>query len=118
MGQGLLHIQKVAKTSPLSDHFKNGGTVYQPDYYKLDEKNVEEFVRDSFSSEYHPMSTCSMLLEHEGGVVDERLKVYGTANLRVVDASIFPLAVRGNLQTLVYAVAERAADFVKQDASK
>lgn len=53
---------------------------------------------------------------HDGRVVDERLKVHGTRNLRVVDASVFPLHVRGNLASLVYAVAERAADFVKEDA--
>ena len=63
------------------------------------------------------MSTCSMLPRTEGGVVDPRLKVYGTRNLRVVDASVFPLAVRGNLQTLVYAVAERAVDFLREDGA-
>lgn len=90
--------------------------MYQPGFYKLDEKNVEDFVRRKFASEYHPIGTCSMLPRHRGGVVDERLKVYGTENVRVVDASIFPLQVRGNLQTLVYAVAERAAEFIKGDA--
>ncbi|KAI4158222.1 MAG: hypothetical protein LQ342_007669 [Letrouitia transgressa] len=116
VGQGLLHLQQVARTPPLSTHLKNGGTVYQPGFYKLDEKNVEDFVRRKFASEYHPIGTCSMLPRHRGGVVDERLKVYGTENVRVVDASIFPLQVRGNLQTLVYAVAERAAEFIKGDA--
>ena len=115
VGQGLLHIQQVAQTAPLSTHLKDGGTVYQPGFYKLDQSNVEDFVKKGFASEYHPMGTCSMLPRHEGGVVDEKLKVYGTENVRVVDASIFPLAVRGNLQTLVYAVAERAAEFVKMD---
>ena len=51
----------------------------------------------------------------EGGVVSERMVVHGTRNLRVVDASVFPLQVRGNLASLVYAVAERAADFIKAD---
>lgn len=41
--------------------------------------------------------------------------VHGTSNLRVVDASYFPLQVRGNLANLVYAVAERAADFIEAD---
>lgn len=116
ISQGVLHIQKIARTKPLASHLKDGGTVYQPGFHELDESNVEDFVRANAASEWHPIGTCAMLPLSAGGVVDERMRVYGTENLRVVDASIFPLQVRGNLQTLVYAVAERAADFVKEDA--
>ena len=51
----------------------------------------------------------------EGGVVDERFRVHGTKGLRVMDASVFPLLVRGNLASLVYAVAERGADFLREE---
>jgi choline dehydrogenase-like flavoprotein len=54
-----------------------------------------------------------MLPKESGGVVDSKLKVYGTKNLRVVDASIFPLEPSGNIQAVVYAVAEKAADIIK-----
>lgn len=67
-------------------------------------------------SKYHPCGTVAIMPEHKGGVVDERFRVYRVEGLRVVDASIFPMIPRGNLQTLVYAVAERAANFVKDDA--
>lgn len=50
-----------------------------------------------------------------GGVVDSRLKVYGTQNVRVVDASIMPFQVSGHLTSTLYAIAERAADFIKED---
>jgi choline dehydrogenase-like flavoprotein len=40
-----------------------------------------------------------MMPEGEGGVADAKLKVYGVANPRVVDASIFRLEIRTNLQT-------------------
>ncbi len=56
-----------------------------------------------------------MLPKEDGGVVNSSLRVYGTKNLRVVDASIFPLNVRGNLGSLVYAVAERASDLIKNE---
>lgn len=46
-------------------------------------------------------------------MVDERLKVYGTSNVRVVDASVFPSQVSGHLTATVYAIAERAADIIK-----
>ncbi|EER42396.1 glucose-methanol-choline oxidoreductase [Histoplasma capsulatum H143] len=57
-----------------------------------------------------------MLPEDQGGVVNENLVVHGTLNLRVCDASIFPVIPPANLMATVYAVAERAADIIKTDA--
>ncbi|KAK6224459.1 GMC oxidoreductase [Colletotrichum tabaci] len=111
-----LHLQTVARTAPLRDLLQGGGSVYQPGYRALTADNVESWVRDAVQSEYHPCGTCAMLPKSAGGVVDERLRVYGVEGLRVVDASVFPLIPRANIQSLVYAVAERAADFIKQDA--
>ena len=113
ISQAVLHIQQVARTEPLSMHLKDSGNVFQPGFYELNDANVEAFVKNTFTSEYHPMGTCAMGLRDQGGVVDERLLVHGTSNLRVVDASVFPLQVKGNLVSLLYAVAERAADFIK-----
>jgi choline dehydrogenase-like flavoprotein len=59
-----------------------------------------------------------MLPRESGGVVDERLRVYGTTNLRVCDASIFPLIPAANIMSTVYAVAERAADLIRSEAGK
>ncbi|OHE99413.1 GMC oxidoreductase [Colletotrichum orchidophilum] len=111
-----LHLQTVARTPPLSNLLQGGGTVFQPGYHELTAENVEDWIRDSMQSEYHPCGTCAMLPRSKGGVIDERFKVYGVKGLRVVDASIFPLIPRANIQSLVYAVAERAADFIKEDA--
>ncbi|OLN96651.1 Glucose oxidase 1 [Colletotrichum chlorophyti] len=112
-----LHLQTVARTKPLSGLLQGEGTVFQPGYHELTAQNVEDWVRSSMQSEYHPCGTCAMLPRAKGGVVDEKFRVYGVQKLRVVDASIFPLIPRANIQSLVYAVAERAADFIKQDAS-
>ncbi|KJK66944.1 GMC oxidoreductase [Aspergillus parasiticus SU-1] len=62
---------------------------------------------------HHSCGTAAMLPREQGGVVDQDLKVYGTKNLRVVDASVFPLISYGNPMATVYAVAERAADLFK-----
>jgi choline dehydrogenase-like flavoprotein len=48
-----------------------------------------------------------------GGVVDTNLTVYGTTNVRVVDASVVPFQVCGHLTSTLYAVAEKAADAIK-----
>jgi choline dehydrogenase len=110
-----LHLQVIAKTPPLSTLLVNNGTSYQPGYYALNENNFGDLIKKNLQSEYHPAGTCAVLSRDEGGVVDAKFKVYGADGLRVVDASIFPMLPRGNLQTLVYAIAERAADWIKED---
>ncbi|KAK3291715.1 uncharacterized protein B0H64DRAFT_477917, partial [Chaetomium fimeti] len=62
----------------------------------------------------HPSGTCAMMPERLGGCVAPDLTVYGVRGLRVVDASIMPLIPAGGLQGTVYAVAEKAADLIKE----
>jgi choline dehydrogenase-like flavoprotein len=45
-----------------------------------------------------------------GGVVDTTGKVYGTRNVRIVDASIMPTQISGHLSATVYALAEKIAN--------
>lgn len=49
-----------------------------------------------------------------GGVVNNGLRVYGTASVRVVDASIQPFQLCGHPMTNLYSIAERAADLIKE----
>jgi choline dehydrogenase len=119
LSQIALHVQNsLAVTAPLSDLLVDNGTALQSEYTKLTAENVESEVKRLLQTEYHPVGTCSMLPKDKGGVVDSKLKVYGVENLRIVDASVFPLLPRANMQSLVYAVAERAADWIKADMSK
>jgi choline dehydrogenase-like flavoprotein len=64
---------------------------------------------------YHAIGTCAMGPNDED-VVDPRLRVRGVTNLRVVDASVLPIMVSGNLNGPVSALAWRAADFILGDA--
>lgn len=70
----------------------------------------EQFARNTTLSIYHPLGTCAMLPLSDGGVVSPELLVYGTKNLRVVDASVIPIQPSGHIQTMVYGVAEIAAE--------
>lgn len=69
-------------------------------------------------SNFHPVGTAAMMPRQIGGVVNSRLAVYGTTNVRVVDASVLPFQLSGHLSSTLYAVAERAADLIKEDARR
>jgi choline dehydrogenase len=60
---------------------------------------------------YHAIGTCAMGPDDDD-VVDPRLRVRGVTNLRVVDASVLPIMVAGNLNGPVSALAWRAADLI------
>ncbi|KAL4806565.1 hypothetical protein BDV18DRAFT_159737 [Aspergillus unguis] len=72
----------------------------------------DRWIKSSFTANHHLLGTAAMLPRELGGVVDSNLVVYGTENVRVVDASILPTQVSGHLTSVLYAVAERAADLI------
>ncbi|KZV83816.1 alcohol oxidase [Exidia glandulosa HHB12029] len=74
-----------------------------------------EFIAQTASTPFHPCCTNSMLPRELGGVVNPRLVVYGTSNLRVADVSILPMILGTHLMATAYAIGERAADFIKED---
>ncbi|KAF7919317.1 uncharacterized protein EAE97_011649 [Botrytis byssoidea] len=110
------YISKIVSSEPLKSFLKpNGKKNYGAPEDMDDLEQIKEYVKKAALSAWHPTSTCAMLPLEKGGVVNEKLVVYGTKNLRIVDASVFPLATRGNCQTTVYAVAEKGADLIKAD---
>ncbi|GJC79045.1 oxygen-dependent choline dehydrogenase [Colletotrichum liriopes] len=88
-----------------------------PRFESEDERELMAALKPLVGTEYHPSGTTSMMPEEMGGVVDPELMVYGTCNLRVVDAGIMPLIPGAHIQAAVYAVAEKAADIIKAAAS-
>lgn len=113
LARHLLYVETVAKTEPLASTLKKDGRRVPPNARISTLDEAKKLVVDTVVSTYHPSCTCAMMPKELGGVVDAQLKVYGTANVRVCDASIFPLIPRGNIQTSVYAVAEKGADLIK-----
>lgn len=63
---------------------------------------------------HHPLGTCRMGAEGDAGaVVDTELRVRGVENLRVVDASVMPDLIGGNINAAVIMIAEKAADLLR-----
>ena len=106
-------LEQLAQSPPLSHYLKRDGRRNHPSAYVDNLDAAKDYIRATALSGYHPAGTCAMLPRKNGGVVSNQLIVYGTRNVRVVDASVMPLIPRGNLQSTVYAVAERAADLIK-----
>lgn len=88
--QGLIEAakfgRKIAQTEPLASLLVG---EYLPGLAAIstDDEWVE-YARKAMRTIFHYSGTCAMLPKEDGGVVDPRLRVWGTTNLRVVDASI------------------------------
>ena len=72
-------------------------------------------IRQTSDTLYHPVGTCKMGIDSLS-VVDPQLRVRGIKGLRVVDASVIPLQITGHTQAPTVAIAEKAADLIKQAA--
>jgi len=68
-------------------------------------------AREIANTIYHPTSTCRMGID-DSAVTDEKLRVKGVDNLRVVDASVMPQIVSGNTNAPTIMIAEHAADII------
>ncbi|XP_032996816.1 choline dehydrogenase, mitochondrial isoform X2 [Lacerta agilis] len=90
------------------------GSEIQPGSHVQSDGEIDAFIRQKADSAYHPSCTCKMGQSSDPtAVVDPQTKVIGTENLRVVDASIMPSIVSGNLNAPTIMVAEKAADIIK-----
>ncbi|XP_042308097.1 choline dehydrogenase, mitochondrial isoform X2 [Sceloporus undulatus] len=90
------------------------GPEVQPGSHVQSDEEIDVFIRQKADSAYHPSCTCKMGQTSDAtAVVDPQTKVIGTENLRVVDASIMPSIVSGNLNAPTIMIAEKAADIIK-----
>jgi choline dehydrogenase len=89
------------------------GPEVEPGVAVQTDADIDEWIRRSAETIYHPVGTCRMGMAGDPmAVVDGELKVQGLAGLRVVDASVFPTLVGGNTNAPTIMVAEKAADMI------
>jgi len=105
---------KLARTLMSTDPLQSAVVVERsPGVAVQTDEEIKEFIKKELGTLHHPVGTASMLPKEDGGVVDVNLKVYGTANLRVIDASVIPIQIGAHTQVTTYALAEKAADIIK-----
>ncbi|PLW08728.1 hypothetical protein PCANC_26122, partial [Puccinia coronata f. sp. avenae] len=93
------------------------GNEYLPGPSVKTDKQILEWIRNNLMTVWHAACTCAMRTKDQGGVLDSHFRVYGVRNLRVVDASAFPMLPPGHPQSTVYMIAERAASLIKKENS-
>ncbi len=87
------------------------GAEISPGQDAQNDKDIDEFIKTAVESAYHPSCTCKMGGD-DTAVVDSKCKVIGLDGLRIVDASIMPSIVSGNLNAPTIMMAEKAADII------
>lgn len=108
MKQAYRSMQDILQ-QPAFDEFRGSRISPTPDV--TSERDIEAWIRATASTDYHPCCTCRMGTD-DGAVVDEQLAVRGLQGLHVVDASVMPDIVSGNLNAPTQMIAERASDFI------
>jgi choline dehydrogenase-like flavoprotein len=98
---------------PLSSLLKKNGCRI-PEKINLGDLEAMKNLTQSGSTTYHPWGTRAMMSKDLGGGLGGKLGIYGVQGLKVVDPSVFPPIRRGNIQSSVYADAEKAADILKE----
>ncbi|WP_206998660.1 GMC family oxidoreductase [Trinickia mobilis] len=111
---GVRFARRVAATQPMAALMKR---EVRPGADAQTDDELLEFCREYGQTIFHPSGTVKMGPAVDPlAVVDERLRVYGTRGLRVVDCSIMPTLVSGNTNVPIVMVAEKASDMILDDA--
>jgi choline dehydrogenase/4-pyridoxate dehydrogenase len=79
--------------------------------------DLNAYIMQTGITVHHPLGTCKMGVPTDDlAVVDSNLSVFGTKQLRVVDASVMPDLIGGNINAPVIMIAEKAADMIRGNA--
>jgi choline dehydrogenase len=108
---GIRLARRLAATNALRPYIE---AEYRPGENVRSDEELLEFARNYGATIFHPAGTCKMGSDRMA-VVDQRLKVHGIQNLRVVDCSIMPTLVSGNTHAPVVMIAEKASDLILDD---
>ena len=108
---GLKLVRRIVGTAPLSAF---AARELAPGADKQSDDDLDAYIRATAATAHHPLGTCKMGPPNDKmAVVDAELRVYGVAGLRIIDASVMPDLVGGNINAPVIMIAEKAADLIR-----
>ena len=87
------------------------GKEVGPGSGKVSDEDLNEYIRANAETAYHPCGTLKMGID-KMAVIDEKLKIHGLQNIRVIDASIIPEITSGNLHAPTLMIAEKGSDII------
>lgn len=105
-----IRITREIMAQPALDPYR--GEEISPGKHIVTDEQLDAFVRERAETAFHPCGTCKMGSDAMA-VVDGEGRVHGLENLRVIDASIMPLIITGNLNATTIMIAEKLADKIR-----
>ncbi|WP_103121346.1 choline dehydrogenase [Methylopila sp. Yamaguchi] len=105
-----IRLTREIMRQPALDPYR--GREISPGEARQTDADLDAFIRQHAETAYHPSCSCKMG-EDETAVVDGQGRVHGFEGLRVVDASIMPLIITGNLNATTIMMAEKIADRIR-----
>lgn len=105
-----IRITREIMAQPALDPYR--GREISPGAHVQSDEELDAFVREHAETAFHPCGSCKMGND-EMAVVDGEGRVHGMKGLRVVDASIMPQIITGNLNATTIMIAEKMADAIR-----
>jgi len=97
MREGIKLVRRIGQTLPLSEVLTD---ELSPGPNITTDEAIDAFLLDDVETQSHQGNTLAMLPRNQGGVVNAELRVYGLGNVRVVDASVFPLSLAAHVRPI------------------
>lgn len=105
-----IRLTREIMHQPALDEYR--GREISPGKDVVTDEQLDEFVRNHAETAYHPCGSCKMGTD-DMAVVDHEGRVHGLEGLRVVDASIMPIIITGNLNATTIMIGEKIADAIR-----
>lgn len=105
-----IRLTREIMNQPALDPYR--GREISPGLDQQSDADLDAFIREHAETAFHPSCSCKMG-EDDMAVVDGEGRVHGMEGLRVIDASIMPLIITGNLNATTIMMAEKLADKVR-----